>query len=70
MSSPDPIFDLPGGPVRPADDIISLKQHVPGGKFRYIDIASQQMWEQALRRWPLMAELHALQTVSGEDMEK
>jgi len=59
MSTPDPIFALhTGSSLRPADDLVSLKQHLPGGKFRYIDIATQQARDLALDRWPLMAELH------------
>jgi|GEM_PF-2325644 len=58
IKHPDPLFELhTGSTVRPADDLVSLKQHLPGGKFRYVDIASQQSRTQALSRWPLLAEL-------------
>lgn len=66
MSSPDPIFALhTGSSLRPADDLVSLKQHLPGGKFHYIDIATEQVRDLALARWPLMAELHSHHTHRG-----
>jgi hypothetical protein len=59
--TPDPLFELhTGSTLRPADDLISLKQHIPGGQFRYIDIAMQQSRAQALTRWTLLAELASL----------
>lgn len=55
---PDPLFELhTGSSLRPTDDLISLKQHVAGGQFRYVDIAIEQSRQQALRRWPLLSEL-------------
>ncbi len=66
MSTPDPIFALhTGSSVRPSDDLVSLKQHLPGGKFHYIDIATEQARNLALKRWPLMAELHSHHTHPG-----
>ena len=57
-NAPDPLFELhTGSSLRPADDLISLKQHVPGGQFRYVDIATEQARTLAHKRWPLLAEL-------------
>ncbi len=42
-----------------ADDIASLKRHLPGGRFDYVDVASAQAHKEALRRWPLLSELDA-----------
>ncbi|AWB34823.1 BcsR/BcsP family cellulose biosynthesis protein [Orrella marina] len=61
-NAPDSVFELhTGSTLRPADDLVSLKQHLPGGQFHYVDIATQQAREDALIRWPLLAEvdLHA-----------
>ena len=66
MSTPDSIFALhTGSSLRPADDLVSLKQHLPGGKFHYVDIATEQTRDLALSRWPLMAELHNHRTQAG-----
>ncbi|WP_442594316.1 BcsR/BcsP family cellulose biosynthesis protein [Parapusillimonas sp. JC17] len=42
-----------------ADDVVSLKQHLPRGGFDYVDVAAAQAHQEALRRWPLLAETHA-----------
>lgn len=59
MKKPDAIFELyTGTSVRNVDDIQSLKQHLPGGKFRYVDVSLEQQRGEALKRWPLMTELY------------
>ncbi len=57
----------------PADDILSLKRHLPGGRFHYKDIASAQARHSALQRWPLLNELkdiHADKTRSEADLHE
>lgn len=57
MKKPDSILELyTGSSVRALDDVESLKQHLPGGKFHYVDIAAEQMRDKSLKRWPLIAE--------------
>lgn len=51
--------------LAPADDIASLKQHLPGGRFGYVDIAAHRLRRQALARWPLLAELDAAYACSS-----
>lgn len=64
MKKPDSIFELyTGTSVRNIDDIQSLKQHLPGGKFRYVDVSVEQQRGKAFKRWPLMSEL------SGSDRQ-
>ena len=41
--------------VRPADDTLYLRRQL--GRWQHRDIAEQQRLEQALQRWPLLAEL-------------
>jgi hypothetical protein len=42
-----------------ADDVASLKEHLPDGKFDYVDVAAAQAHLDVLRRWPLLAEIDA-----------
>ena len=59
MKKPDSIFELyTGTSVRNVDDIQSLKQHLPGGRFRYVDVSVEQQRDKAFKRWPLMTELY------------
>lgn len=44
-----------------SDDIKSLTQHLPDGRLRYVNISAVQAHERALKRWPLLAELHDAQ---------
>jgi hypothetical protein len=46
-------------PYLQRDDIASLKQHLPGGKFDYVDVAAAQAHANVLLRWPLLAETNA-----------
>lgn len=42
-----------------ADDIASLKKHLAEGRFDYVDVAAARAHQEALSRWPLLAETHA-----------
>lgn len=46
-------------PAIQTDDIASLKAHLPARHFDYVDVAAGQAHKEALRRWPLLAELDA-----------
>lgn len=59
MKIPDPLFDThTDSALRGVDDLLSLKQHLSDDKFQYVDIATEQARVLALKRWPLMEELH------------
>ena len=61
MKTPVADFELyTGSSVRNQDDIQSLRQHLPGGDFRYVDVTAEQRLAEALKRWPLMSELRRL----------
>ncbi|MBV6272548.1 YhjR family protein [Alcaligenaceae bacterium CGII-47] len=48
------------GPVlMPSDDIVSLRAHLDVPDLGYVDVATEEAFEAGLRRWPLLAELHA-----------
>ncbi|NYT63870.1 hypothetical protein H0A66_16250 [Alcaligenaceae bacterium] len=41
------------------DDIASLEKFLDAGPFDYVDVAIQEAHAQALRKWPLLAEIAA-----------
>lgn len=41
-----------------SDDIESLQKQLKIESLDYVDIASLQAWEKALKTWPLLAEWH------------
>jgi hypothetical protein len=51
--SPDLAF-----PGLQGDDVASLKRHLPKGEFDYVDVVAERAHQEALGRWPLLAETH------------
>lgn len=49
-----------------ADDVESLKEHLPGGEFGYVDVAAARAHQEALRRWPLLAETYACERLERD----
>lgn len=48
-----------------ADDIASLREHLAEGRFVYVDVAAARAHQDALSRWPLLAETHACEPPAG-----
>ncbi len=50
----------PAAGLTPADDIQSLRGHLPNLQFPYIDISVIRQHKETMRQWPLLRELNEL----------
>ena len=47
---------MPNRPLPPLDDVSALRQYLRMPHLRYLDISASNALDQAVRRWPLLAE--------------
>ncbi|EWC43337.1 hypothetical protein GFL09_15600 [Pseudomonas stutzeri] len=52
-------------PQPPLDDVSVLRQHLRMPQLRYLDISASNALEQAVRRWPLLAETESTRALDS-----
>jgi len=49
----------------PLDDVTALRQHLRMPHLRYLDISAANALDQAVRRWPLLAESESIRPLES-----